>query len=308
MENFNKILELVYLKSPLQKKKIIKHLEKQDDAFFKSAETFAIEYSSFLESQNISLESAVDAYIQMCNDMVISQLYFMKTGKYPADKAQNAFNEVYNNKTRMESYMVGLAISQFLWSTHYKMYQFFLDNIDIQKEHIRSYLEIGPGHGLFLKDAYKKLTANGNNVRFRAIDISDTSINFSKSIIHTLIGENTIEFSATDALQYNESESFDFITMGEVLEHVDFPEKLLSKISRLLTDRGYAFISTCVNCPSIDHVCHFKFVEEIRKIFNENNLFIKSELVLPVEDFPIEIIVTKKITINYCAIVTKNQC
>ncbi len=307
MENFNKILELIYLKSSFQKKKIIKYLETQDEKYFKSAEDFAKEYSSFLASQNISLESAVDAYLEMCNDMVISQLYFMKTGKYPAEMAEKAFSDVYNNITKMKSYMVGLAISQFLWPTHYKMYQFFLEYISLKKEQINSYLEIGPGHGLFLKDAYKKIMKDDSDIRFRAIDISETSLNLSQSIVNLLIGKNKIEFSAMDALQYSENEAFDFITMGEVLEHVNFPDNLLSKISRLLTVRGAAFISTCVNCPSIDHVYHFKCVDEIREILILNNLTIKSELILPVEDLPMDIIIEKKLTINYCAIVAKKS-
>ncbi|MFC2107373.1 class I SAM-dependent methyltransferase [Bacteroidota bacterium] len=305
INNFDKILELVFSKSSLQKKKLTKYLETKDEAFFKSAEEFATDYISFISNQNISLESAVDAYIKMCNDMLVSQLYFNKTGKYPAENAENAFKDVYNNEVEMKSYMVGLAISQFLWSTHYKMYQFFLENIGNQSDKISSYLEIGPGHGLFLKDAYKIVVEKGNNVRFKAIDISQTSLDLSQSIVNLLIGKNNIDFAVMDALKYNEEESFDFITMGEVLEHVDFPDKLLSKINRLLTDNGVAFISTCINCPSIDHVYHFRCANEIHDILSKNDLIVKSELFLPVEDLPMDVIIKKKITINYCAIVSK---
>ena len=77
MKNFyyNKILQLVYKKSPLQKKKIGKYLSKQDDSFFVYAEKFAKEYSSYLESQNIPIEYAVDAYLKMCNDTLKSQIF-----------------------------------------------------------------------------------------------------------------------------------------------------------------------------------------------------------------------------------------
>ena len=37
-------------------------------------------------------------------------------------------------------------------------------------------------------------------------------------------------------------EKFDFITMGEVLEHVNFPQKLLLKLNSLLSKKGSAFI------------------------------------------------------------------
>ncbi len=300
MKKFDNITQLVYRKSPLQKKKIEKYLAKQDKSFFESAEKFANDYSSYLESHNISLEYAVDAYLEMCNDMLKSQIFFMRTGKYPMENAEQAFEIVYNEEKRMESYMIGLAISQFLWSSHYKIYQFLLRNIRNEKKNIKNYLEIGPGHGLFLKDANQIL---GNNVEFIAIDISKTSIDITESIMNFLVKENNIKYIVMDMLDYNTNNRFDFITMGEVLEHVNYPKILLSKFNKLLSDNGHGFISTCVNCPTIDHVYHFKCVNEIREMLNSNNLIIKDELILPVEDLPMDEIIKEKITINYCAIV-----
>jgi len=304
MQNFNNILELIYLKSPLQKKKLEKYLSTQDELFFESTEIFAQEYSSYLESQGIPLVFAVDAYLKMVKDMLKSQIYFMKTGKYPMESAEQAFVQIYNNENEMTSFMIGLAISQFLWSTHYKMYQFLKKNLINQKGNVRKYLEIGPGHGLFLKDAYQIL---GNKVDFVAIDISKTSMDITKSILKFLVKDNDIKYITMDMLNYDEIEKFDFITMGEVLEHVDSPNQLLTKFSNLLTDNGSGFISTCVNCPTIDHVCHFKCVDEIREMLIINNLVIKDELILPVEDLPIEDIIANKITINYCAIVSRKK-
>ena len=136
---FNEILKIIYKKSPLQKKKFKKYLSKHDDCFFESADKFAKDYSSYLKSQNISLEYAVDAYLKMCNDMIKSQISFIRTDKYPLENAEQAFEIVYNNEKEMKSLMIGLAISQFLWFTHYKMYQFFLKNISIEKNNIINY-------------------------------------------------------------------------------------------------------------------------------------------------------------------------
>jgi hypothetical protein len=46
----------------------------------------------------------------------------MKTGSYPVQLSGEAFDKVYNNQVEMKSYMIGLALSQFLWPTHYAMY------------------------------------------------------------------------------------------------------------------------------------------------------------------------------------------
>ena len=199
--------------------------------------------------------------------------------------------------------MIGLAISQFLWATHYDIYIFFEDSIENNKEHILSYREIGPGHGLFLNKAMDYIN---NKAKVTVIDISPISIDITKSIMRYFKPNNkNIIYKNIDILEFNSVEEYDFITMGEVLEHVNSPEKLLSKINGLLTENGKLFISTCVNCPAIDHVYHFKTVDEIRNMLNSNGYSIEEELVLPVEDLAMNEIVDKKITINYCAILKK---
>ena len=114
-----------------------------------------------------------------------------------------------------------------------------------------------------------------------------------------------IAYHHTDMLDLDLSEKYDFITMGEVLEHVNYPEKLLIKLKDLLSQNGRSFVSTCVDCPSIDHVYHFKSVDEIREMFHKCGLAIEEERVLPVEKLPMDEIARRKITINYCAILKK---
>jgi len=165
---------------------------------------------------------------------------------------------------------------------------------------IHTYLEIGPGHGLFLNKALETINSEAN---FTAVDISETSIAITKSILAYLKpGSRNIAFYTKDMLELSLDEKYDFITMGEVLEHVNFPDKLLTKLRDLLSDNGKAFVSTCVNCPALDHVYHFKTVDEIRDMFDKCGLHIIEEKVLPVEDLPFEEIMEKKITVNYCAI------
>jgi len=86
--NFRKIIKLIYTKSILQKKKLRKYLSGQDDTFFYLAEEFATKYSDYLKSKNIPIEDAIGAYLKMCNDMIRSRIFFMRTGKYPIENAE----------------------------------------------------------------------------------------------------------------------------------------------------------------------------------------------------------------------------
>ena len=80
----------------------------------------------------------------------------------------------------MKSCMIGLAISQFLWSSHYEMYTFFRKYLVENGERINSYLEIGPGHGLFLKNAIQYIR-QGKTIA--AVDISSISVKITKSMM-----------------------------------------------------------------------------------------------------------------------------
>ena len=303
-QNLNKILESIYAKSPFQKKKIEKHFSKRNERFYREAEKFSTDYLGYLENQGIELDFAVGAYLKMCSSIMHSQIKFMKTGKYLTHSSQEAYNNVYQSENEMKLYMIGLALSQFLWETHYEMYKFFVKCIDENHQGINSYFEIGPGHGLFLNKALDYLK---EKTKIVIVDISSISINITKSIVNYFRPQHkNLEYHNIDILKYDSEEKFDFITMGELLEHVEHPEQLLKKLRKLLSLDGKAFVSTCVDCPAVDHVYHFHSVEEIRKLINLSGLIIENELVLPVEDLPHDEIVNRMITINYCSLLKKD--
>ena len=300
--NYFSALELIYRKAPFQKKKIQSFLENKDPSFYEQANVFVSDYEKYLEAQGLQFEFAIDAYLAMCKDMIVCQVSFMKTGKYPTENQSQAFFEVYNSREVMFGYMVGLGFSQFLWSSHYEMYEHLKAELQLGKQDISSYLEIGPGHGLFLKYALQNLNANCD---FKVIDISETSIDMARSLMELdPHSENkNIEYITGDFLEFHDNKKFDVIVMGEVLEHVDNPNEMLLKIKDLLAPTGKAFISTCINCPMTDHVFHFNTVDEVKEILTSAGLQILSERILPVEDLPMEDIVSRKITINYSAMV-----
>ena len=306
MNKFSKINIVVgeiYKKSPLQKKKIEIFLNDQGDAFLQEFENFLSEYIQYLNKNDLTIEYGIDAYLQMIKSMFKSQVKFMRTGQYPTESAVDAFNEVYSNEREMLSYMIGLALSQYLWKSHYEMFSHLKTSLEKNKNNINKYLEIGPGHGLFLKNAIDILN---KHTEMTAVDISQTSLNVSKSIITHFYPWKKISFINKDMLDLTMNSEFDFIVMGEVIEHVENPKSLLIQISKLLSKNGRAFLSTCVNCPMIDHVYHFHTVDEIRNMFKNCGLIIESEKVLPVEDMPMTEIINQKITINYSAIVRKD--
>ena len=169
----------------------MKFLNSADTAYYERAENFAIEFLTYLKIQKIDFNYAIKAYLKLCTDMMVSQKYFNKFKKYQIEDEKIAYKKVYDNIHEMKSYMIGVAISQFLWPTHYAMYSFFIEKIIKENFKIKNYLEIGPGHGLFLLQALKNLN---KSTKFEIVDISKTSIQITKSIVESLIKNNKDKF------------------------------------------------------------------------------------------------------------------
>ncbi len=87
-----------------------------------SLKIFLSLYTGYLSREGITIHYVVDAYLDMINNMLRSQIKFIRSGKYPVSKIKDAIDNVYYDKEKMLSYMVGLALSQYLWSTHYEMF------------------------------------------------------------------------------------------------------------------------------------------------------------------------------------------
>ena len=130
------------------------------------------------------------------------------------------------------------------------------------------------------------------------------------NFIRSLISRNKLidyEFIEGDFLKIKQNKKkYDLIVCGEVLEHVKNPNKLLNNINVFLNKNGKVFISTCINCPAIDHVNQFNKVEDITKLFKKSKFKIISQKILPVEKVNYTNALKKKITINYSAILKKN--
>ena len=205
----------------------------------------------------------------------------------------------------MTSYMYGLALSYFLWPNHYAMYDFFICETGAVKKTVKRYLEIGAGHGLFLS---KALDAFDQALEFTVVDISEACIAMGRAIIRRLSRTSAaVDFRHMDVMSFDAAAVFDFISMGEVMEHVEDPGSLLEKARGLLAPRGSVYISTCCNCPAVDHIYLFRNIHEIRDLFRESGLRVSKEIVLPVEGPERDIDEYEQVAANYAATLRKEN-
>jgi len=296
------IINYIYNKieaiNPIHGKKLKKNIAFFDERYDELASSFFKKYIHILQLQNKALDYAIDCYLQMIADVNSETIDFLRTGKYTSSTFEEVNQRVYARPETMEYYMHGLIMSQFLWKHHYQMLDYFINTLPGYRDKTKSYLEIGVGHGLYLSKALEILD---DKTTLTAVDISTTSIALAKSFIN----DDRIAYNLKNIYDFDNDEKFDFITLGEVLEHVEKPLQLLLKIYHLLSDDGVLFFTTPTNAPAIDHIYLFNNVSEIQALVKAAGFEIESEKSFLSEDVSPEKAEKFKIAILYGAFVKK---
>ncbi|MBB6371649.1 class I SAM-dependent methyltransferase [Chryseobacterium shigense] len=290
------LIESISGKNAIHGKKLQKNFASlsEDENYIKDYDGFISKYREILEKKNLTFDDSINYYLKMIGDFNEEMLDFIRTNKYRNTSFDEVNRAMYNNPDVMVSHMHGLLLSQFLWKHHYAVYQYFKTQIQ-QYLPVESYLEIGAGHGLYLEAAMEKI---GDNCTFEALDISESSLELTKSLIKS----EKVVYHLKNVFDYtDEDEKKDFITMGEVLEHVEDPLSLLNKIKSLIKPDGTIFITTPTNAPSIDHIYLFNNIQEIRDLIHEAGLEIVDERYFVSEDIELEKAEKRKVATMYAS-------
>jgi 2-polyprenyl-3-methyl-5-hydroxy-6-metoxy-1,4-benzoquinol methylase len=295
-----RIIGVISAENPLQRKRINAFIRRQDVDYWTFAEELSRTLnSSFLQDDQMRVEAG-RAYNQMCMDILREQIRFRKTGTYLLDDAHLANETVYSQKGVMRYYMVGLLLSYLFWPNHFQMLSFFKDHL--RKIRVERCLEVGVGHALFTVEMMRRFP----NSEVTLVDISPTSIELAKEMLATFrLHSSRVRFVLGDYLNVSlDADQFDFIIMGEVLEHVNDAPGFLVRARQLLRPGGTVFLSTCANCPAVDHIYHFHNVDEIRALIRSVGLSIVRDTALPAEDVPEAKWRDELVTVNYAAILS----
>ena len=297
--SFWRFVEDLYRRDPLQKKAIERFLATRDRVYWGRAEAAAVCLTAHLEEAKVPLDEAVNAYVRMCRDMLREQIKFAKTGCYSARSSCEARDGLYRSEGAMSAYMYGLALSLFLWPNHYAMYDFFIRTTDALSG-VTRYLEVGPGHGLFLLHALTRFP----RAEFRVVDVSPVAVAMSKRLVARWHPDRRCHFEIKDINQY-EGGGFDYIVMGEVLEHLDDPMTVLQKLRGFLSPGARCYLTTCANCPAVDHVYLFRDAEDIRTHLVNAGLRIVEDIALPIANLPTLGPSEAKVGVNYAAMLER---
>ena len=155
--------------------------------------------------------------------MVLERTQFLRTGRYTSSSFADVEKQIYMNPDVFEYHMHGLVFAQFFWPEQSARFKFFSTHIAANLPANGRYLEIGGGHALYVLEAINHSSLNN---QFSLVDISPSSMELAKGIA----GEKRIDFRLMNIFDYAPTERFEFITIGEVIEHVENPLSLLRRV------------------------------------------------------------------------------
>ncbi len=275
-----------------------RQIQALDDTFFARAEELIGTFDRFLRARGRDLDYGIDCHLKLCDSMVQHRIEFMRTGAYQNRSFEEVRRSVYANADAFEYHMFGLVLAQIFWHEQYARYCFFIDHLPAYRDRVHSYLEVGGGHAWYVATATRLLHPA---TRIDLLDISETSIALAKG----MSPNDRVNYILADIQELPPTQRYDFISIGEVIEHLEQPLVMLQKIRDMLTGDGRAFISAPTNSPTVDHIYLFNNAQEIRDLLGAAGFEITAEATRYSEDLPEKKAIKYKTAQMFAAFVRK---
>jgi SAM-dependent methyltransferase len=260
------------------------------------AERFFKAFQHFLEARGRTFDYGIDCYLKLREAMAEERLNFLRNDCYSNTSFAQVAEHVYHNSDVMQYHMYGLVLAQFLWPDQYHRYSFFCEMFPAYVPDIKSYLEIGGGHALYVAEATAVLPVG---TRVDVVDISASSLELAKGMMPGA----AVSWHQADIFDFVPDRRYDFITIGEVLEHLEDPIAMLHRILELLTPDGTVYITTPANAPMIDHIYLFNNAQEIREMIGTAGFELQTETSMFAGGLPEALSIKWKMPLMYAAFV-----
>jgi 2-polyprenyl-3-methyl-5-hydroxy-6-metoxy-1,4-benzoquinol methylase len=277
---------------PSHDKYLAKSIDRHTPAELATLESFGVDILKIIGGD---LARHAAHYKWMCQAFTKEAMHFLRTGEYRCKTFAEADAAVYSNHDFMSKYMDGLLVSQALWANHAQCAIHYKDRFLPRAKLGARYLEVGPGHGLFLSQAARQ--ANIETVT--AWDVSAESLAQTRAALNKMGADRPIALEQRNVLAGGGAANrFDAIVISEVLEHLEQPQLALATLRGALAPDGLLCVNVPVNSPAPDHIYLLKSVEEAVALVRDNGFTPKDVAAYPMTGYTLESAAAERATIN----------
>ena len=298
--NLGKVIECISEMSPFQKKAITKYCKTADERYFEFAESVASRMLKVVNRED-GYEYIAETYLWYTKTIRIEEMYFNKEGNYRYSDYNEVYDKVYGRDDYMINYVVGLGMTQIFWPNHWEIFKFFLDNFIPKVKDFSSGAEVGVGHGLF----HSEFLRGCPMMKSKLLDISPSSLKMT----HKMIEATGLDSKRAEQINCDvqkeipvEDESLDALLMGELIEHIQDGEGVMTNMAKKMKESGLCYFSTAANSPAEDHILLFRSIKEIREFADKCNWRILDEYMGTLRQMSIEEAEKDGHNINYAAV------
>lgn len=291
--------------SPFQKKAVFKLIETSDKRFFEFAEDVVQRMLKVVTSDN-GFEYIAKTYLWYTKTIRVEEMYFSKEGKYRYEDYDEVYEKVYGRDDYMIDYVVGLGMTQIFWKNHWEIFKFFLDSFIPKVAGFMYGAEVGVGHGLFHSEFLRRCPG----MTSKLLDISPSSLDMTLKMIEASGLDpkraTPIECDIQKQIPVDDG-SLDALLMGELIEHIQDGEAVMTAMTKKLKPSGYCYFSTAANSPAEDHILLFRTIDEIRTFLDKCGWEIINEHIGTLRQMSVEEAEKDGHNINYAAILSIKQ-
>jgi 2-polyprenyl-3-methyl-5-hydroxy-6-metoxy-1,4-benzoquinol methylase len=212
------------------------------------------------------IDSYLESYRWTCGLMMKCEMHYRRTGTYENDDFAAVVAKLYGSESSMQRYMRGLLVSHLLWPQHVGPLQVFVERFLPACRSGTRYLEIGPGHGLWMVYAAEIVP----DCQLHAWDISSHSIGETARFLRLLKVSRPYELEVRDVCAAPPTTSvYDAVTLSQVLEVVANPCLALRHAFEVLKPDGVLFLNVPVRAAAPDHIRRWDSESQVLRILTD---------------------------------------
>ncbi|TVQ81938.1 MAG: methyltransferase domain-containing protein [Flavobacteriales bacterium] len=230
------------------------------------------------------LEMLSKGYVAFSSEVNKAQARYEIEKSYQYDSFEEVSNITYHSKEFMELYHWGVYSTTFLWKHHFLLYEFYKKYFISNLKHKSpgTIYDFGTGSGIWLTLSLNSLPS----WKGEGIDISPTSSKWAKQLSIAAKTNERTTIHVQNALNFRPPTLAQAAMSCFLLEHLEYPNKLLQTIYDSVEEGATVFITAAITAAEIDHIYEFKTESELVNLCEQSGFRVIATFSASPSDFP----------------------